>query len=356
LTRKAAGEDRGHEVLTPATRRPLGRCGLEVPVLGFGGAPLGNLYEPIPEERARQTVAAALEAGIRLFDTAPWYGHGLSEHRLGAVLRGVERASFVLSTKVGRRYRRASSTAEVASSAWPYGLPFMPTFDYTAEGLVRSYEDSLVRLGLRRVDALLVHDLDRRYHGEGLPERLAELVEGWPVLEALRAGGEVAALGFGINEEELIETLVDRFRPDFLLVAMPYTLLDQRLPPAAVARCRAGGVKLVIGSPYASGVLARGSAGGSTYGYGAVPEEITARIRALERLCAGHGVPLRAAALQFVLAHPDVSAVVPGPSSPEEAADNAEMLSQPIPDAFWAELRRARLVAEDSPLPIDRRT
>lgn len=324
-----------------------------MPVLGFGGAPLGNLHEPIPEERARATVVAALEAGIRFFDTAPWYGHGLSEHRLGAELRGVERSSFLLSTKVGRRYRRATSAAELAASAWPHGLPFVPVFDYTAAGLVRSYEDSLLRLGLARIDALLVHDLDRGYHGETLPERFAELEAGWPALEALRANGDVSALGFGVNESDLIEPIVERFAPDFLLVAMPYTLLDQRLDPEALTRCRAGGVSLVIGSPYASGVLARGSAGGGTYGYGAVPEGVAARVRKLERLCARHDVPLRAAALQFVLAHPDVAAVVPGPSSPEEAADNAAMLAHPIPDALWADVRRARLVSDDAPLPID---
>jgi D-threo-aldose 1-dehydrogenase len=198
------------------------------------------------------------------------------------------------------------------------------------------------------VDALLVHDLDRGHHGDTLPSRLAELDGGWPALEALRRSGEVAALGFGINEEALIEPILERFTPDFLLVAMPYTLLDQRLPPRALELCRARGVSLVIGSPYASGVLA----GGHTYGYGAVPEEVAARVRALETLCARHEVPLRAAALQFVLAHPDVAAVVPGPSTPAEARDNAEMLARPIPRAFWEELRRSALVGDDVPLPV----
>jgi D-threo-aldose 1-dehydrogenase len=322
-------------------------------VLGLGGAPLGELFERLPEAQADAVVSTALDAGIAFYDTAPWYGHGLSEHRMGRGLRQVDRASVCVSTKVGRVYRRPARPAEFSTAPWAGGLPFELRFDYTAAGIRRSYEDSLLRLGLNRVDCLVIHDLDAGYHpGAELDRRKAELESGgWEALESLRQSGEVGALGAGINDRSMMRYFIERFDLDFLLVAMPYTLLDQAPLHEEMAECVRRGIDIVIGSPYASGILATGPTGGTKYNYADATPEILDRTRRIVAVCEEYGVPLAAAALQFPLAHPAVKAVIPGATSPGIVSANVANLQQAIPASFWSALKERGLIDPDAPTP-----
>lgn len=341
--------------MDPLELHPIGRTDVLVTRLGFGGGTLGDLREVIPEEQADATVAAAWDGGIRFFDTAPFYGHGKSEHRVGRVLRTRPRDAFVLSTKVGRIYRLPARPEPYEQGMWAGGLPFNFLVDYTRDGVLRSYEDSTMRLGLSRIDALLVHDLDFLFFKtkEAVQERLDELDAGggFAALRALRDRGEIRAIGAGINEAGMIPRFLERFDPDYFLVAMPYTLLDQEALDRDLPMCHERGVGIVIGAPFASGILARGPVSGATYAYAAAPPEVLERTHRIEAVCARHGVPLGAAALQFPLAHPAVAAVIPGPNSPEQARRNLEWMRTPIPAELWAELKAVGSLRADAPTP-----
>jgi len=339
--------------MDPRGKRQLGKTGLELTQLGYGGAHLGELYAPAPDDEAAAAVAAAHEIGVGYFDTAPWYGRGLSEHRLGHILRRLPRDDFVLSSKVGRVLFRPAETP-FDTAPWAGGLPFDLRFDYTRDGIRRSYEDSLQRLGMTRLDLLFIHDLDVGYHGEkGVAARISELDDGggWRVLDQLKAAGEIAGVGAGISEAAMIPRLLARFELDALLVAMPYTLLDQDALDEALPLCEARGVGVVIGSPYASGVLATGAVAGANYAYAAAEGEVLDRVAAIERVCVAHRVPLKAAALQFPLGHPSVASVIPGAVSPGHVRDNAAMLAVDIPPALWADLKAEGLIRGDAPTP-----
>jgi D-threo-aldose 1-dehydrogenase len=337
----------------PLERRHIGRTDLEVTALGFGGATLGDIREPISEEQADATLQAALDAGIGYFDTAPWYGLGKSEHRFGHVLRNAPRERFTLSTKVGRVLFAATAPG-ARHPAWPHGLPFGLRFDYTRAGVLRSCEDSLQRLGMARVDALLIHDLDFGYHGSeaGVAARFAELDSGggFAALVELKARGEIAAIGAGINATGLIPRFLERFDLDFFLVAMPYTLLNQD-GLAELDECHRRGVSVVIGAPFASGILALGAGPRATYGYRPPDDEVRERAARIGAVCSRHGVPAGAAALQFVLAHPAVASVIPGPNTPEQVRANVEWVRWPIPPALWDELKAEGLLRAAAPVP-----
>jgi D-threo-aldose 1-dehydrogenase len=342
--------------MDPLERRPLGRTDVRVTPLGFGSGTLGDLWEVIAEAQADATLAAAWDAGIRYFDTAPFYGHGKSEHRVGRMLRTRPRDEFVLSTKVGRVYSRPETPGQYEPGLWAGGLPFNFRVDYTRDGVRRSYEDSLMRLGLTRVDALLVHDLDFLFHKteEGVGERLRELDAGggFAALRELRERREIRAIGAGINEIGMIPRFLERFDPDFFLVAMPYTLLSQDALERELPMCLERGVGVVIGAPFASGILARGAnSSAATYAYAPPAPEVVERTRRIEATCARHGVPLGAAALQFPLAHPAVAAVIPGPNSPEHVRRNLEWVRAPIPPELWSDLKAEGLLRTDAPMP-----
>lgn len=340
--------------MDPLAMRQLGRTGVAIRQLGFGGAPLGELYEKIPEEVAESTLATAYDAGVRYFDTSPWYGHGLSEHRLGHFLRRQRRDSFVLSTKVGRVYTAPADLTSLDTGPWAGGLPFALRFDYSSDGITRSYEDSLQRLGLNRVDLLLIHDLDFHYHKteEGVEGYMRQLDDGgWRALDKLRSAGLIGGVGAGINELGMIPRFLDRFDVDFFLVAMPYTLLDHEVLREEFPRCGERGVGLVIGAPFASGILATGAVDGARYAYDAAPAEVVDRVRRIETVCARHGVPLAAAALQFPLGHPSVAAVIPGAVSPAQVEANVRMMAHDIPAGFWEELRTEALLPAEAPTP-----
>jgi D-threo-aldose 1-dehydrogenase len=294
----------------------------------FGGAPVGGLYAPVSDEEAAGTLAASWDAGIRAFDTAPHYGAGLSERRIGAFLAGRPRDEFAVCTKVGRRLVPADGDTEGAEGF--YGTPPLTRIrDYSRDGVFRSLEESLARLGLDRVDVALVHDPD---------EVLGQAAdETYPALAELRSQGAVAAVGAGMNSAAALAWLVERCDLDCVLVAGRYTLLDQSAAGALFPLCLRRAVAVLAGGVFNSGILA-GPGDGATYDYAPAPPAVAARARRMRGACAAHGVPLAAAALQFTLRHPAVTAAVVGARSPEEITADVSALKTHIPDALWAEL------------------
>ena len=341
--------------MDPSTIRPLGRTGLDLTVLGMGSAPMGNLWETLPEVQVEAAFTAAKDGGIGYFDTAPWYGNTLSEHRLGHFLRQQKPGSFALSTKVGRVYRRPISLDEQPIGPWAGGLPFILRFDYGYDSVMRSYEDSLQRLGLPRVDLLVIHDIDIQYHGddEGIDRCFRQLNEGGGLkaLEELKAAGEIKGFGAGINEGPMITRILDQVDLDFFLVAMPYTLVDQAPLDEALPRCAEKGVGIIIGSPYASGILATGPVEGAKYNYAPASDDVLAKVRGIQTVCARHKVPLQAAALQFPLGHDSVAAIIPGAVSAKEVEQNLSYFRMEIPTDCWAELKAEGLLRADAPVP-----
>lgn len=340
-------------------KRAVGKTGLSVTKLGFGGVGLGQRVGVISEAQADATLYAALDAGIGYFDTSPWYGHCLSEHRTGRVLRTQPRDSYVLSTKVGRLFSRPEDPENFSTLPWHDGLPFDYRFDYTAEGIRRSYEDSLLRLGVNRIDLLFVHDLDARLeddnrHTQGVGG-IAGAIEqldtggGWRQLLDMRDRGEISGIGFGINDPGFIPRFVERFDPDMFLVAMPYTLMDQPALDEDLPLCAEKNIGIVIGSVFSSGIVATGSADTAAYGYKPAPDDVIAKLKGIEAVCSRHEVPVRAAALQFPLFHPSVAAVIPGAMAPAHVEGNAALMNYQIPSDFWAELKAEGLLRADAP-------
>jgi D-threo-aldose 1-dehydrogenase len=339
--------------MDPFRRREIGKTLLSVTQLGMGGASLGDMRESLPEAQAAATIQAAHAAGIGYFDTSPWYGNGKSELRFGHVLRTKPRASFVISSKVGRVHERPADPDSYRHPGWVGGLPFEPRFDYTREGVMKSYEMSLARLGLNRVEALLIHDLDPRHQKseQGVRERFRELDGGgYRALAELKARGEIAAIGAGINLVGMIPRFLERYPIDVFLVAMPYTLIEQE-GLEELEMCRERGIAVVIGAPYASGILARGPRPGALYRYAPAEPELIAKVERIAAVCRRHDVPLAAAALQFPFGHPSVVSVIPGPVTVKEVRVNLASMRRDIPEALWAELKAERLIRSDAPTP-----
>lgn len=341
--------------MDPFLRQRIAKTALEVTQLGMGGASLGDMRESIPEAQAAATLEAAHAAGIGYFDTSPWYGNGKSELRFGHVLRTKPRDSFVLSTKVGRVHARPADPDGYKHPGWAGGLPFEPRFDYTRDGVLKSYEMSLVRLGLNRVEALLIHDLDPRHQRseEGVAAGVDQLDAGggYRALADLKARGEIAAIGAGVNLAGMIPRFLERWPIDFFLVAMPYTLLEQE-GLGELELCAERGVSVVIGAPYASGILVRGpQQPGALYNYRPARPEVIAKAERIAAVCRRHDVPLAAAALQFPFGHRSVVAVIPGPVATEEVRQNLAWMRRDIPDALWAEIKAEALVGSDAPTP-----
>ena len=287
-------------------RREIGSTGVALTELGFGGGGLGELFVKVPDEQAEETLGTSWQGGVRFFDTAPYYGGGLSEHRLGRFLGRQARADFVVSTKVGRLLRAPKDPASWEGDGfWIGGLPFDQAFDYSFDAMMRSHEDSMQRLGLNRIDMLVLHDLDQQHHEPADFEAHWRTLEqsGWRALEELRSSGAVGAVGVGMNSVDEIPAVLDACDPDFLVLAGRYTLLDQSAFPDGFARCATQGVDLIVGAVFNSGILSQSAAQGSTFDYQPAPPELLARAAALREVCDRHGVPLRAAAIQFPLGH-----------------------------------------------------
>ncbi len=327
--------------------RRIGRTALQVTTLGLGCATLGGTRVSVSRAEAEAIVRAAWEAGVRYVDTAPYYGFGQAERAVGDALRGEPRDEWVLSTKVGRllRPRPAAAAREQARHV----MPFDPVYDYSYDGVMRSFEDSLQRLGLARIDILYVHDIGTYQHGaEAHPALMRALREGgYRALEELRRSGTVGAIGIGVNEREVLLEALEWGRWDVFLLAGRYTLLEQAPLDDLLPKCQAAGTSIVVGGPLNSGILA----GRDTWNYRAAPPEVVARVAAIRAVCDRHSVPLAAAALQFPLAHPAVAAIIPGPRNAEEFRANLALLRQPIPPALWQELRDKVLLHPQAPVP-----
>jgi D-threo-aldose 1-dehydrogenase len=318
--------------------------------IGFGSAPLGNYLRKLSEEECDATLNRAWDAGIRYFDTAPFYGLGLSEMRVGRLLRGKPRDSFTLSSKVGRLL--IPCPPEEVNGFFFKDTPQVKfVYDYSYDGVMRSYEESRKRLGLDRIDILYVHDVCSLVHGsrEASEARIQELITlgGWKALTELRSAGVVGAIGAGVNEWQPCARLLELVDPDIFLLAGRYTLLEQEPIDTLFPECLKRNVRIVIGGPFNSGILA----GGDTFNYGAAPPEIVERVTRMKKVCAAHGVALHRAALQFVLAHPVVVSVIPGGQTVTETAQNVAALDARIPAKFWSDLKTEGLLDPAAPTP-----
>jgi D-threo-aldose 1-dehydrogenase len=328
-------------------KRRIGRTTLQVTELGLGCATLGGSRIDVARQAAEEIVAAAWEAGVRYVDTAPFYGVGQAERAVGDAMRDHPRDEWVLSTKVGRLLRRNPTGVHADGRHHP--LPFDPVYDCSYDGIMRSFEDSFQRLGLARIDILYVHDIGVYQHG---PEAHAAHMKvlrdsGYRALGELRAAGAVSAIGIGVNEREVLLEAMEWGEWDAFLLAGRYTLLEQAPLGDLLPKCLAAGTSIVVGGPLNSGILA----GRDTWNYNPAPPEVMARVKAIAAICDAHRVPLPAAALQFPLAHPAVAAIIPGPRDAAEFIQNLGLLRHPIPAALWADLRQARLLHPDAPVP-----
>jgi D-threo-aldose 1-dehydrogenase len=324
--------------MDPRACVPLGRTGLSVTRLGLGCAPLGGLFEEVSDAAAAETVATAWQRGVRLFDTAPLYGSGLSERRVGAALRDRPRSELVLSTKVGRLLEPDG----VADPMFSGASAARPVFDFSYDGVLRSLEASLERLGLDRVDVALIHDPDAHYK--------KAVAGAYVALERLRGEGVVGAIGAGMNQSELLARFARETDVDCLLVAGRYTLLDGGALTELLPLCEEKGIAVIAGGVFNSGILASGEGSGA-YDYAPAAPELVERVRALAAVCARWDVPLQAAALQFPLGHPAVACVLVGCRSAAEVEEDARLFELELPAGLWDELRAERLLPAGVPVP-----
>lgn len=334
-------------------KRPVGATGLEISRIGFGGAPLGDVVRAPSHAAAQDLLAAAWDDGIRYFDTAPFYGAGLSERRIGDFLRARPRDEYVLSTKVGRLLVPDRAYA-MERCEGPAALPFRPVFDFTYDGVMKSYEMSLQRLGLERIDILLLHDIGWFSQRDNHIRSFSEVTEGGGIraLEQLRASGAVKAIGAGVNEWPVINQLLDHGQFDVFLLANRYTLLDQEVIDTLFPRIEREGVSIIIGAPLNSGILVTGPVPGASFDYAPASEAILEKTRRIKALTDKHGTTLIRAALNFPLGHPAVTAIIPGHTTLEELADNMAGYRLPIAPELWVELRSEGLIHPDAPAPI----
>ena len=322
--------------------------------MGFGTAPLGNLYAALTDDGARATLDAAWDAGCRFFDTAPFYGLGLAETRLNPFLRAHRQDAFLLSTKIGRVLKVCSPEQRSAQAHYIDTPAREVVFDYSYDGVMRSVEDSFARLGVDHIDILLCHDIDALTHGstDTSEHHLKIFMEGgYRALEKLRTEGSIKAFGAGLNVWQMCERLAKMGDFDLFLMAGRYTLLEQDSLKTFLPLCQQKNIGIICGGPYNSGILATGAVEGAYYNYEKAPPDILDRVRQIEAVCRDHGVKLSEAALQFPLFHDAVLCVIPGGKTPEEVKRNAVHLDVEIPGQLWSALKQARLIAADAPTP-----
>jgi D-threo-aldose 1-dehydrogenase len=322
--------------------------------LGFGAAPLGNLYRPLTERDARATLDTAWSEGCRYYDTAPLYGLGLSETRLNGFLRAKPRDSYLLSTKVGRLLRVCPPAERTRPNAFFETPSRQEVFDYSRDGVLRSIEFSLERLGIDHIDIVYAHDVDVFTHGSAgaADRRIREFMGGgYRALVELREQKTIKAIGAGINEWEIAERLAREGDFDLFLLAGRYTLLEQEALTSFLPLCVEKHIGVVIGGPYNSGILATGAKAGAFYNYAPPPKNILERVRNIEAVCKAHSVKLPAAALRFPLSHPAIVSVIPGGQKASEVSRNVEMLQTKIPAGLWRDLKSMGLMRADAPTP-----
>jgi D-threo-aldose 1-dehydrogenase len=338
-------------------QRPGNPASLTFTEMGFGTAPLGNLYKPLSEREARATLDAAWSVGCRYFDTAPLYGLGLAETRLNHFFRDHERDDFILSTKVGRYLQPCPPDERTGIGKFFQTPTRREVYDYGYDGVMRSLEHSFERLGVDRIDILYCHDIDVANHGseEARDKKVEEFMTGgYQALLDLRSSGAISAIGAGINEWQVAQTLAERGDMDLFLLAGRYTLLEQGSLASFLPLCEQKGIGITLGGPYNSGILATGAKPGAWYNYEPAPQDILDRVAKIEEICSAHGVSLAEAALRFPLGHPAVVSVIPGGQAPAEVEANARNLEVTIPDGLWSDLRAAGLLAESAPTPRSR--
>jgi D-threo-aldose 1-dehydrogenase len=333
-------------------RRALGRTGLRVSVLGFGTAPLGDLYARLDDAVAIATVERAFALGINLLDTSPLYGHGLSEHRCGTAIRRVPRQDVVVCTKVGRWMDPFHGRGE--GSGFVGGQPHRAVIDYSYDGAMRSVEQSLLRLGTDRLDLLLIHDVDVWTHGiDAIEDRFREAMAGaYAALDRLRGEGVVSGIGIGVNEAEMCVRFAQAGSFDIMLLAGRYSLLEQPALAEFLPLAQRQRIGVILGGVFNSGILATGAVSGAKYNYRDAPPEILAKVADIERVCAAHGVALPTAALHFALGHPAVASVVLGGQSPQEVERNVAALGSQMPTALWSDLKAEHLLDAEAPVPV----
>jgi D-threo-aldose 1-dehydrogenase len=334
-------------------RRQLGRTGLSVSILGFGTAPLGDLFVRIPDEVAIATVERAFALGINLLDTSPLYGRGLAEHRCGTALRRVERQDIVLCTKVGRWMDPFQVPDD--ASGFVGGQPHRAVFDYSYDGTMRSVEQSLLRLGTDHLDLLLIHDVDVWTHGrDAIEQRFREAMEGaYVALDRLRGEGVVKGIGIGVNEADMCVRFAKAGSFDTMLLAGRYSLLEQPALAEFLPLAQQQGIGVMLGGVFNSGILATGAVDGAKYNYRDAPPEILDQVARIERVCAVHNTALPTAALHFALGHPAVASLVLGGQTPQEVERNVAALSSKVPAALWSDLKAAHLLDPSAPVPSE---
>lgn len=337
--------------MQPGHTVKFGRVDLAVTAFGFGSAPVGNFLREIDEPTSTAMFDTAWAAGVRLFDTAPMYGHGLAELRTGQALRWKDRGDFVLTSKVGRVLKPAHR-ATIDFAPWANAAPFTIQFDYSYDGTLRCVEDSLQRLGLEHIDFLFIHDIDMFTRGAEQPEVFRQAMDGcYRALAVLRDQGVLKAIGVGVNEWQVCHQALQQRDFDAFLLAGRYTPLEQEALNEFLPLCEARGAAVLVGGGFNSGILATGAKPGAKYNYSAAPAAIMDKVAKIEAVCAAHGVPLAAAALQFVVAHPAIPSFIAGSRTVELLQQNLAWFSHPIPAAFWAELKASGLLREDAPVP-----
>lgn len=326
--------------------RPLGNTGLELSTFSFGAAGIGNLYREVSREDTMATLETAWEAGIRYFDTAPHYGHGLSERRLGDFLRDKPKGSYVLSSKVGRLLKPVAEE-DIPDHGFVRPLPFAQVHDYTYDGIMRSYQDSLARLGLNGIDILYIHDLEATTLGADYDRHFADFVEGGArALEELKASGAIKAIGLGVNEVPACLNLLARVPLDVILLAGRYTLLDRSAEAELLARCEETGTRLVIGGVFNSGILATGARPGATFNYVEASPDVMEKVQAMEVVAQSAGTTLAAAALHFPLRNSLVVSVLIGTAKPSSLLRNVKLFDQPIAETAWAQFEEHAIGTE----------
>ncbi len=327
-------------------KREIGSTGLMVTELGLGTAAMAGNHRPVTTEDAAAAIETALEAGVSFADTAPFYGFGRSERQTGDALRG--RSDWVLSTKAGRLLAPGPGSEEERAD-WPVALPFHPVYDYSYPAVMRSFEDSLQRLGLDRIDILLLHDIGEMTHGaEGNAEHMPEAMSGgYLALEELRRSGDIRAIGLGVNEKAVCLKALEHGDWDVFLLAGRYTLLEQDPIHDLMPEMEKRGMSMILGGPFNSGILA----GGETWNYAKAPAEVIDRARRIAEVCAAHRVPLPAAALRFPLGHKLVSSVIPGPRSAAEMGEILGWWEMDIPGQLWSDLKGQGLIDAAAPVP-----
>ena len=336
----------------PAATRRIGRRDLHVSQLGVGCAPFGSMASGDRDDTIAATFQALYGAGLRYYDVAPFYGLGLAEHRLGAGLRGIDRRSVVVSTKVGRLLRPVQGGA--AAGPVSGTAAFEVAYDYSRDGTLRSLEHSLQRLGTNAVDIVLIHDVNRRWQGDLVEQRYAEAMSGaYRALHDLRAQGVIKAIGVGVNDWSILLRFAADGDFDCFMLAGRYTLLDHSALDTFMPDCERRNISVLMAAPFNSGILATGARDGATFFYQPAEAEVAERTRRIEAVCARHEVALAAAALQFPLAHPAVASVVTGMRSVAEAQANLAHCAAPIASDCWAELKHEGLVAAAAPVPHD---